>query len=355
MIIIHWIKDYQREFTCPYCHQVGLKLSGKSQSSQQRFCCSNCQKQVQESCEIKVEKFVDINHIVWYKGYQIDGFVCSHLNCQGRDIYFERFAKNKKHFRCRKCQRFTSESIELTQRNLSRFAQKFNQVTPFNFQDDRWDLRAILTSVFDNNSNRFIAHFEEVQPDWFKLLVKKYIYHLCKLDKPSSTLLTHLSNLRFFSRYIISANIREFSDINRSVIINFITSEKKHTGEEGIRHRLGVLRNFFFIGNAQGWFEMSDQDIIRWGDSPKRRENNPDPIPDTVREQIEKNLHKLPDPIARMWIIAFFTAMRPAEARLLEERLLSSRRQLLEDSLEPEKRERPTRSTCDKNSCKSCH
>ncbi len=57
------------------------------------------------------------------------------------------------------------------------------------------------------------------------------------------------------------------------------------------------------------WFSV-DPDIIRDEDYPKQRRGNPDPLSDTVREQIENNLHKLPDPIVRMWLIYFFAAMR---------------------------------------------
>lgn len=77
------------------------------------------------------------------------------------------------------------------------------------------------------------------------------------------------------------------------------------------------LNKLFTTGNIQGWFQI-DPDIIRGSDYPKEHRNNPDPIPDVVREKIEKNLHKLPDPIARMWIICFFTAMRPYELALLK-------------------------------------
>ena len=69
--------------------------------------------------------------------------------------------------------------------------------------------------------------------------------------------------------------------------------------------RLATLRDFFWTGNVQNWFAI-DQDLVRDDDYPKAKVSNPDPIPDSVREQIESNLYKLPEPIARMWIVAFF-------------------------------------------------
>ena len=319
MIEVSWEKDYKGEFICPYCHKYGLKLNGLKKSQDKRiFKCHSCQKNITSSHNIRVVEFVDNKtSTIWYKGYRIDGFVCPSPDCNGRDIFFDSLTRDKKRFKCRACGKLTVESFEINQRNLNRLAQKSLSVIPFDFQNDRWDLRAIITSC-DNNNNRFMANFEDLQPDWFKFWVKKYIYHLCKLDKPFNTISTHLSSFRSFSYYINKINIVDISEINRGIILDFITLEKTQTGDEGIRHRLSTLRDFFFIGNAQGWFQINDQDIIRWGDSPKARRKNPDPIQDNVREQIEKNLHKLPDPIARMWIIAFFTAMRPIELAFLK-------------------------------------
>ena len=100
--------------------------------------------------------------------------------------------------------------------------------------------------------------------------------------------------------------------------IDFLAEErKKDVSATAINGRCGTLKNFFWCGNSQGWFEV-EPDLIRPEDYAKQRMSNPDPIPDSVREKIENNLNKLPEPIARMWIIAFFTAMRPSELASLK-------------------------------------
>ncbi|MCP6763260.1 MAG: site-specific integrase [Fischerella sp. CENA71] len=103
--------------------------------------------------------------------------------------------------------------------------------------------------------------------------------------------------------------------INRQTILDFLSWGR--SGSEGIKCRLQVLRNFFWMGNLQGWFFI-EQDIIRNEDFPKQKRGNPNPLTDTITEQIENNLHILPEPIARMWIISFFTAMRPGELAFLK-------------------------------------
>lgn len=106
-------------------------------------------------------------------------------------------------------------------------------------------------------------------------------------------------------------DIASFHAINRSLILDYLAKEQKIT-----KDKLGGLRSFFTVGTVRGWFNI-DPDIIRDEDYPKQHRGNPDPLSDRVCEQIEQNLHQLPDPIVRMWLICYFAAMRPSELALL--------------------------------------
>lgn len=254
--------------------------------------------------------------IDWRRDYKIGEFVCPAPECSSRDIRFRGncHKTKKRRFRCGICGASTVEAIEITLINLSHYYHQLPSIKPFAFEDEQWDLRAINPSLNDRN-NRFFVYFQDVNLSWFKFQVKQYIYYLCKTNKPFTTIDKHLSSLRFFSRYLAKTNIASLDKIDRSTICDFLIWEQ--TGCNGIRNRLWTLRDFFEKGNIHQWFEV-DEDIIRCDDFPKVKRGNPDPISDNVREQIEKNLHKLPDPIARMWIVAFFTAMRPNELALLK-------------------------------------
>lgn len=313
MIQIDWNKDYGGEFSCPYCDKIGLKIWGTHSNKKRRFKCFNCQKILNESYDIHLESFIDSDTgTIWYKSRKVDGFVCPNPNCQESNVYFWYHSHGKKQFKCRRCKTITCDSIELTSSNLNRFSHKTVSIKPFLFESDKWDLRSIVTST-NGADNKFTVNFEEIYPLWFKLFTKWYIHSLCKQDKPTTTIQTHLSNLRFFARYLNTTKVNCIEEVNRGVILNFLTESRKLTGDEGIRHRLGVLRNFFIVGNFQGWFNNNDQDMIRSDDFPKSRKGNPEPLSDLVREEIEQHLYRLPVPIARMWIIGFFTAMRPNE------------------------------------------
>jgi integrase len=187
-------------------------------------------------------------------------------------------------------------------------------VQPFDFEDDRWDLRAINPNFDARDKEYFRVSFKLIKLDWFKRETKKYIYNLGKAGQSNTfgTINRHLSALRAFSRYLKTTSLTEVKQINRSVILDYLAKEEKIT-----KSKLTGLRSFLTAGYLRGWFSI-DPNIIRDEDYPKERQGNPDPISTIVQEQIEKNLHKLPDPIARMWIICFFAAMRPSELALLK-------------------------------------
>ena len=222
----------------------------------------------------------------------------------------------KKKFKCAICQKTTPGSIDIKKNIVNRFSLKATAIKTFVLSDDIWDLRAIDPDY--SNQLYFIIYFNEIKCNWFKLLSKKYIYHLGKLKKSYVTIKDYLNGFKQFSAYLVKNNILSLEEINRDLIVDFINWENTtNTTPATIRTKLRSLNQLFTTGNIQGWFQINP-DIIRYSDYPKIYPSNPDPIPDTIREQIEKNLHKLPDPIARMWIICFFAAMRPYELALLK-------------------------------------
>lgn len=307
MINIDWEKHYNDEFACPHCNQIGMKVKDRDENNKRRFKCQQCNKQTSESYNLKLLH-------KWIKG-----FVCPNTKCNSSYVVSKGTQKGKKMFQCKVCRVVIPELNNLNKTTLSRYAYLSSSIKVFNFEDDEWDLRAINTSI-DNWSNRYTVNFIEIKLFWFEALSKQCIYHLCKLNKSVSTIDKYMTTFRLFSAYLTEHNIFSINKINRDSILNFLVCNQ--SGKHGIKHRLQTLRGFFTMGNVQQWFQV-DPDIIRDEDYPKSIKGNPDPISDNVREQIENNLHKLPDPIARMWIIAFFTAMRPYELASLQKDCLA--------------------------------
>ncbi|BDA70005.1 hypothetical protein CAL7716_080100 [Calothrix sp. PCC 7716] len=313
MIKINWKQDYKQEFICPKCEQNQVKFLTTFQKNKVRFKCDNCGRLILESCNIKSNKKISIDSYgnTWLRGQKMDNFVCP--NCQDKNIIFIGFQKGKKWLQCKTCKKLTYDSIDITPATLSRYSHQEPIVKSFIFEDDIWDIRAINSSS-DQRRHLHIIYFNNIKSEWFKLLVKQYIYHLCKLNAMPGTINRNMCSFRSLSCYLVKKNITDINQINRSTMLDFFSHQ---SSSQTVADRVTCLKDFFYVGTIQKWFDIN-QDIIRYDDYPKSKPKNPDPMSDAVRSQIENNLHKLPDFIARMWIISFFTAMRPCELAFLK-------------------------------------
>jgi integrase/transcription elongation factor Elf1 len=313
---VDWEKDYQGEFLCPKCQTIGISVCGiRKLSTKRLFRCSACRHTCLESCHIKIQAIADPSNLgtTWYTDHRIKGFVCP--KCQAQNVYFTNISKqqNKKRFQCRSCRSYQYESIHLTRLNISHYSGNIIPVKPFDWLENEWDLRAINPNFDQQDLRISLINFSTVHPDWFKQEVKRYIQYLCKAGYAFAGITSRLSGLRSFSHYLNQVGIANFQQINRSLVLDYLAQEKQVN-----KGKVGNLRSFFTVGTLRGWFNI-DPDIIRNEDYPRQRRSNPDPLSDSVCEQIEQNLHQLPDPIARMWLICYFAAMRPSELALLKQ------------------------------------
>ncbi len=306
MIKVDWVKDYHGDFVCPKCNQGTLLLRSIHNQIYRSFRCSVCKKET-------INAYILRGKHLKYR-LEAYGLACPSDTCNARQMITQGFHNGKKVFKCNICQATALEFCDLSTINISKYSYTKRAVKPFNFQDNKWDLRSINPSCCEERS-RYLSNFSGVKCSWLRLLSKQYIYHLCKLNTPYGTIENYLAAFRQFSDYLLEKKITGLVQIKRDLIIDFISWNNPSNWIA--RNRLISLNKLFITGNIKGWFQV-DPDIIRNSDYPKEHRNNPDPIPDVVRKKIEKNLYKLPDPIARMWIICFFTAMRPYELALLK-------------------------------------
>ena len=316
LVEINWLQDYKQDFICPKCEDNRLCLYGSGHNGKKVFICQKCKKITNSSCDLKKMYFDPELNIVWYYGQKMDSFICP--KCSEYKIFLKELKQiSKKLFKvfcCSNCGEKTYASISID-KNKYRIAQGYDApIKPFIYENDIWDLRTI-NACNDSYHKRYRINFSAMKLLWFKKEVKKYIYYLCQLEKSYGYIEGVMVNLRCFCNYLFVNNtIFNMSQINRGMILDFISYEKSPSV---VVDRLSKLNIFFITGNLQGWFS-TERSIIRKSDYPKIKKVNPDPISDTVREQIENKLHLIPDPIARMWIIAFFGAMRPSELALLK-------------------------------------
>ena len=230
-------------------------------------------------------------------------FICPFC---GSDRFWKNgFDKGKQRYKCFECYKGIYNNY---------CSLKSKIVPKFNFDDDIWDVRT-LREVEDNEITVKI-YFDKISYSWLKTLIKQYIKQELLTSNTVATATGRIIQLRPFCSYIEKqTNLQSIEEVNRETILKFLSNVCKDKSNDWIQHTLGTLKDFFNKGNLYGWFKVPEH-LIRKEDYPKYSRGKPKDIPSTVLEQIESNLHLLPDPIARMWMVGFFCAMRISELQL---------------------------------------
>lgn len=199
MTKVNWIKDYQREFICPYCNTKGMITLGRDSSTiarKMRFTCPTCNKSSSESSNINIQASCDpINQgIIWYTGYRIEDFICH--KCHNRSVYFNKFENNKTLLFCRNCKSSFINSCAFNNQNISQYSSQTLAIKEFIWSEDRWDLRAINSKFDDGDMSHCRVNFTTIAPDWFRHKAKKYVEYLCVAESPPKTINNILCILR---------------------------------------------------------------------------------------------------------------------------------------------------------------
>ncbi|MGL4758944.1 MAG: tyrosine-type recombinase/integrase [Patescibacteria group bacterium] len=253
-------------------------------------------------------------------------FICPF--CDSDKFYKNGFNRGKQRYKCFECKRYTYSHysidchVEKTVKPKSPIRKarlisstlKDKPVIPFRFESDLWDVRALR--AIEKNEKVITINFVQINYDWLKKIVKQYLKQELLSGDAVSTTTKKIVQLRLFCSYIENqTNVQHIDQISREIILDFLCTFCQSRGSNYTQHILGTLRDFFHQGNLHGWFKVPEH-LIRDEDYPKWKKGKPKDIPTKVLEQIENNLHQLPNPIARMWMVGFFCAMRISELQL---------------------------------------
>lgn len=234
-------------------------------------------------------------------------FICPF--CESKRFFRDGRKNGRLYFACRDCRKKVPEYCEI---------RRIHLIKPFVFEEDIWDLRALIPDLDeqDKREKTLRLDFGLIRLNWLKDVVKKYIRQEAFSGSSVTTLYKGFSQLKRFSTYLENQqSIRSVNEIDKSTILTFVGLSCKNKNNRAISRILGELKKFFTTGNIHGWFSVSEH-LILPEDYPKYQRGTSNDIPSVVLEQIENNLHKLPDPIARMWIVGYFCAMRLSELQL---------------------------------------
>jgi integrase len=253
-------------------------------------------------------------------------FICPF--CDSNKFYKNGFKRGKQRYKCFNCKKCTythypidfylEKQVKLqsstSKARVASLPFEERPVIPFKFEDDLWDVRALR--VVEQNERVVTINFSQIKSAWLKKIIKQYIKQELLTSDAVSTAKGRIIYLRLFCSYIENqTNIQCIKQINREIILNFLNTFCQGKSNNYMQHILGGLRDFFNKGNLHGWFKVPEH-LIRDEDYPKWKKGKPKDIPSKVLEQIENNLHQLPDPISRMWMVGFFCAMRISELQL---------------------------------------
>lgn len=310
---------YVPEFDCP--NLCGSPLVYKKTSLKNNlniYKCSSCGKTSNSYLTVKTpELIVDpINpDITWYVNYKYKDLRCLDCNTELNVSKCVTKRNRKISFYCKKCNKHIFNCLSIYNPNNPNYEEP--EVIPLIFENDKWDLRSINPKKEKIIDTRFLyLDFSEIDAYWYKNVIKMYAQHICNKELAYSTVYGKIQDLKRLYLFLKERGISSFESINRAEILLYLSKQEKV-------HKLllGNLKTFLDTGNIKKWFK-TERDLIRTEDYPKQRKKNPDPLSDAVFKKIVSHLDKLPKPIARMWIVSFFCALRPSELIYLKQNCL---------------------------------
>ena len=155
-------------------------------------------------------------------------------------------------------------------------------------------------------------HFEKVTNEWFKLILKVYALLMVNSGKAAQTICQNISNLRVFCQFLSEQSLERFEQVDCTILANFQAYlQAKNLKPRTVSSYLGTLSVFFNSCRLEGWFEVSTY----WfkGKNLKVLPQEIEYIPEEVWNQLDENLHYLPEQIQRMVILIRTTGIRIGE------------------------------------------
>jgi integrase/recombinase XerD len=180
---------------------------------------------------------------------------------------------------------------------------------------DVWHTIDDLRLIVNPHSQQLTLNFENILPDWFKILVKLYILAKSRQNLTAQYIGTKVSHLNKFSRFLVDKSVYTVEQINPQIFQEF--DDYLHSlnlAKRTISCHYITLGNFFDVCRLSGWLDISTYWFIGKR-LPIRGPKNDEVeyIPEEVWNQLEQHLHCLPEPIQRMVIIIKTTGIRVGE------------------------------------------
>jgi hypothetical protein len=157
-----------------------------------------------------------------------------------------------------------------------------------------------LRHFYEKPYNRFLI-FDGIEPDWFCLQVKQYLHYLLKAQVYSST--SQIRAIRAvlgqLGEVLKQRKCSSLQDIKRSDILSLIDTW------QGMKGRT-IYTKLYLLKECLSWAGLEAEALVKRRDFPKIRH-------EPTRVAIKARLHKLPQPLARHYLVQEYTTARPGD------------------------------------------
>ena len=294
---VDWKKDYKGEFLCPNCSQqwlTNLRSSPKSIHNL-NFKCSSCNRKTSLSLPIQA-------HVRNY----LPDVSCPNPACNKNGLNGQKgwvYERSDDSYICHYCNICFNPKSKY---HSSWIQSQNNEIRSFNFDDNQWDLRN-----FYDQPRQKVVNLQTINPIWYRLQAKKYLYYLLKSHVyESGTVENIITCLRQFGNTLRQLNILSMDYIDRRTIIFFLDTQKRKASKT-INNRLSYLKNFL------EWLEIDTIHLIKSRDFLKISKNDSSWLDEVTRKSIKQNLEKIPPPIACHYLVQEYIAGRSGDVCLL--------------------------------------
>lgn len=297
---VNWAEKYVGEFICPQCNQGQISKFHYAYglSCQLKLGCNSCSQKTLLCCQVPPQFHSYRSHLV------CPNPLCHQIGPDGQKGWiYETFGTNSSQSNCR-CY-FCHINFHPNATSYGSWVGYQHQETLLNFcfDDDVWDFRHFI-----KNSPVRILNFKSIKLEWFRVLVKQYLYSLLKSGKYSASAkpMNSLVALRQFSQILKQNHVHQLPDIKRELILIFLDLNQTNCNRT-IREKLYILKDFF------DFFGLESQSLVRHRDIPKQTIQDVDWLDEITRQGIKQHLDKIPAPVARHYLVQEYTAARPAD------------------------------------------
>lgn len=178
---------------------------------------------------------------------------------------------------------------------------------------DVWHMVDDLGLEVPKHQSRWTLNFEPLSQEWLKILAKLYILIKSKLLN-SNTISGHLGTLKRFSLFLKKQSIDSPNQIGSEIWEMFdYYLRSQSISERTIAIHYTYLASFCNTCRLEGWLDINTYWFKgkRLGSQPKNDEI--DYIPEEIWNQLQENIHLLPEQLQRMVLVIRTMGLRVGE------------------------------------------